>query len=55
MAYPSPPFLHTVTPFSDNDFTDIVDLPVSVTSNQFSRYVATHRDIQTAADVTDQQ
>jgi len=38
VAYPSPPFLHTVAPFSDNDFTDVwTDLPAGVTSNQFSR------------------
>ena len=28
-------------------------LPAGVTSNQFSWYVATHRDVQTAADITD--
>ena len=52
---PLPPFLHTVAVFRDNDFTDIVDLPAGVTSNQFSRYVATHRNVQTTADITDQQ
>jgi len=26
-----------------------------VTSNQFSRYVATHRDVQTTADIIGQQ
>ena len=30
-----------------------VDLPAGVTSSQFSRYVATHRDVQTAADITE--
>ena len=30
MAYPSSPFLHTIAPFSDNDFTDVVDLPAGV-------------------------
>ena len=50
VAYPSPPFLHTVAPLSDNDFTDVVDLPAGVTSNQFSK--ATHRDVQTTADIT---
>ena len=37
---PSPPFLNTVAPFSDN-------------VHSFSRYVATHRDVQTAADITE--
>ena len=53
--YPAPPFLHTIAPFSENDLTDVVDLPAGVTSYQVSQYVATHRDVQTAADITDQQ
>jgi len=49
---PSPPFLHTVALFSDNDLTDVVRRDMTDIKSVQPVYVATYRDVQTAADIT---
>jgi len=38
---------------SDNNLTDVVNLPAGVTSDEFSLYVAIDCDVQTGAEITD--